>query len=119
MGACTFSQSVIVQGNMRDAYQKACEESREYSGHQDGYSGDIQTTRGFKDLSSKAPRYGTKAFSAFEDKVLDDELYGVRKWEYAGGVEIKGSALKYMKERFGYKGKRGVRAFYFFGWGAE
>ena len=31
-------------------------------------------------------------------------------------VEVKGSILKKLKERWGFKGKRGIKAFYFFGW---
>jgi hypothetical protein len=119
MGACTFRDIQIVKGDVREAYRAANKEARDYNGHQEGYSGDIQTTWGFNLLTEKAPRFGTKAFNAWEGEVIDDEKYGVEKWGLAGAVEIKGAKLKELKERRGLKGRKGLRAFYFFGWGAE
>lgn len=120
MGACTFYTGVIlVKGNMREAYNEACEEARYENGHQQGYSGDIQTTRGFVDLTKQAPRFDTKAFYKWEDNIIDNDSYGVCKWGNAAGIEITGAKLKQIKERRGLKGRKGWRAFYFFGWGAE
>ncbi len=117
MGACNFSNLVVIKGDARDAYREANEEMRDYNGHQEGYSGDIQTTEGFYDMTHLAPKYGTKAFDKWEDKQLDGDR--IEKWGACGCVEIKSPAmLKRLKESNGYKGKKGVRAFYFFGWGA-
>ena len=113
MGATTFSNLEIVKGNASDAYNQACDEMNDYNGHQEGYSGDIQTTDGFY-MARNAPRYGTKAFNNWEDKELDK----IDKWGSCCCVEITGANLKRLKERRGLKGKKGYRAFYFFGWGA-
>lgn len=118
MGACNFSDLKLIKGNARDAYNELCEDARYENGHQQGYSGDIQTTSGFRDLTSLAPRYGTKAFNKWEDDCLSDDRY-VEKRGNAGCIEIKGAALKRLKERRGLKGRKGYRAFYFFGWAAE
>ena len=119
MGACVFSELVVVKGDAREAYNTACEEANYENGHQQGYSGDIQTTSGFRDLTNRAPRYGTKAFREWEDDVLDNDKFGVEKRGYAACIEIKGTKLKTLKERNGMKGRKGIRAFYFFGWAAE
>jgi hypothetical protein len=113
MGSCNFSNTVLVKGGSSEAYNQACKEAREYNGHQDGYSGDIQTTCGFTDKTSTAPKYGTKAFEKWEDEMLDK--LGKRECVC---VEITGTKLKKLKSRR-YKGKRGIRGFYFFGWAAE
>ena len=47
MGACNFDNLVVIKGTARDAYREANEEMNDYNGHQEGYSGDIQTTSGF------------------------------------------------------------------------
>jgi hypothetical protein len=118
MGAVDFSVVSVVPGDDRDAFIKAREEAREYNGHQDGYSGDIQTVSGYR-MFFDAPRFGTKAFRDWEDDILMNEKFGIEKRGAAGCVEIKGVKLKEIKKRHGMKGKRGVRAFYFFGWAAE
>jgi hypothetical protein len=118
MGACTFGDVTLVRGDAREAYNTLCEEYAYENGHRQGYSGDIQTTSGFRDLTSIAPKYNTKAFWAWEEDCIDNDKY-VEKWGNAGCIEIKGTALKKMKERSGLKGKKGYRAFYFFGWAAE
>jgi hypothetical protein len=118
MGATNFSNVVVVQGSDRDAFNKAREDAYEYNGDQEGYSGDIQTVHGYRMLPD-APRYGTKAFNKYEEDVLINEKFGIEKRGVAGCVEIKGSELKRLKKGYGISGKRGVKAFYFFGWGAE
>jgi hypothetical protein len=112
MGACTFGNVVVTKGNSSKAYNEICDEMKDYNGHQEGYSGDIQTTDGFY-TARETPRYGTKAFNKWEDEQLDK----LNKRECLC-VEIKSpSELKRLKgDR--WKGKRGVRAFYFFGWAA-
>lgn len=119
MGAVTFSDRIFVKGDDNDAYRKACDEANAYNGHQEGYSGDIQTTYGFINLTSKAPRFGTKAFNKWRDDVIENDKFGVTKRGNAACVEITGKKFKEMKESRGLKGKKGFRAFYFFGWGAE
>ena len=98
MGACDFSNLEVVKGNSSDAYNSACEEMRDYNGHQEGYSGDIQTVDGFYEVKD-APRYGTKAFDKWENKQYDS----IGKRECLC-VEITGATLKSLKERKGLKG---------------
>jgi len=118
MGSCTFNDYTIVKGNARDAYNDLCEDARYENGHQQGYSGDIQTTTGWRDLTDVAPRYGTKAFDKWENDCLDNDKY-VEKGGDAGCVEITGTAFKKLKERRGLKGRKGYKAFYFFGWARD
>ena len=109
MGACTFSNGIVIKGTMRDAYTQLVEEANAYNGHQDGYSGDIQTSYGFLEPNTH-PKYNTKAFWDWSDKRIDNMSKGD-----CIGIEIKNKAeLKKLKGRR-WKGKRGVRAFYFFG----
>ena len=112
MGACDFSNLEVVKGDASDAYNEACEEMNAYNGHQEGYSGDIQTTHGFY-MAKGNPRYGTKAFNKWEEKQLNE----LDKRECLC-VEITGANLKRLKERRGLKGRKGYRAFYFFGMAA-
>jgi len=112
MGACDFSNLVVTKGSAKDAYKEANEEMRDYNGHQEGYSGDIQTTHGFR-MAFGNPKYGTKAFDKWEDEML----YKLDKRDCLC-VEIKSpSQLKRLKGSR-WKGKKGVRAFYFFGMAA-
>ena len=112
MGACVFSDLVVIKGDARDAFYEAVEEANDYNGHQEGYSGDIQTVSGYR-MVKDFPRYGTKKFQEWEDKMLD----GMGKRDCVC-IELTGTALQKVKPRR-FKGKRGVRAFYFFGWGAD
>lgn len=109
MGACDFDNIEVVKGNSRDAYNQAVEEMNDYNGHQEGYSGDIQTSNGFS-MAHVSPRYGTKAFDKWEQSKLEDMEKGDCLC-----VEVVGTNLKKMKERRGLKGRKGYRAFYFFG----
>ena len=54
MGACNFSDTQVVKGDSNVAYAQAVEEARSYNGHQDGYSGDIQTCNGFYNKTKSA-----------------------------------------------------------------
>ena len=112
MGAEIFSQLIVAKGTARDAITKARQESNDYNGHQDGYSGDIQTCDEFTE-AYKHPRYGTKAFYAWEEKQLDN--MDKRECKY---VVINGAVGKRIKENYGYKGRKGLIVVYFFGWGA-
>ena len=49
MGACPF-QTVGYGETAKEAYRNACEDANAENGHQDGYSGDIQTTQGFREV---------------------------------------------------------------------
>lgn len=54
MGAC----SIVVRArgkNMKEAFRNAVEEANDYYGHQEGYSGAINTCHLIKDVSSKRP----------------------------------------------------------------
>ena len=117
MGATNFSHIQVGRGGARELYREAVEEALYEDGH-DPYNGTISTTRGFKNLTSTAPRFGTKAFNKWEDDVIENDKFGIEKWGPAACIEIKGASLKKLKERYGYKGKRGIKAFYFFGWAA-
>ena len=112
MGACDFSNLRVTKGNASKAYSEACEDMRDYNGHQEGYSGDIQTTHGFR-MRSDNPRYGTKAFQKWEDKILDN----LDKRECVC-VEVTGAVATRIKHRRGWKGRKGLRVFYFFGMAA-
>ena len=108
MGAQNFGTSIIGKYDAWEAYCAAVEDAQWEYGHC-GYNGTISTTNDFN-LRTDNPRYGTKAFWKWEDEILEN--CGKRR---CFAVEIKGKTLKTMKERYGWVGKRGVRAFYFFG----
>tara|TARA_R110002153_G_scaffold38297_9_gene111337 strand:+ start:5381 stop:5722 length:342 start_codon:yes stop_codon:yes gene_type:complete len=113
MGACTFETTEIGRyKNANEAYSEAVEEAFYEEGH-DSYNGTISTTDGFRELDTHH-RYGSKAWNIWVEKLLDQ----LDKRDCVC-YEIKGTALKKMKERRGYKGKRNVKAYYFFGWAAE
>jgi hypothetical protein len=121
MGAHNFSHTYMGKATPREAHSDLVEEALYESGH-DPYNGTISTTEGCTDLTNKAPRYGTKAFDKFEDKVLNNgSEYGVEKWQNCGVVEISKNTklFKDMKARRGLQGRKGIRAYYFFGWAAS
>ena len=49
MGACPF-QTVGYDDTAKEAYRNAVENAGAENGHQDGYSGDVQTTQGFEEV---------------------------------------------------------------------
>tara|TARA_R110000850_G_scaffold12595_1_gene42179 strand:- start:387 stop:728 length:342 start_codon:yes stop_codon:yes gene_type:complete len=112
MGATNFDNLAVGRyKNASDAYNDLVEEAEYECGH-DPYNGTISTTNGFK-TSNDNPRYGTKSFDKWEEKMIDD----MDKYECIC-VEITGAVLKRLKERHGYKGNKGIKAFYFLGWAA-
>lgn len=114
MGAHTFSTTIIGKfRTSRDAYREACREANDVNGHQDGYSGDIQTTSGSR-FYKDAPRYGTAKYWKWVDEMIEKNHQDGRG--NCGCVEIKGGELKELKKRNGYVGKQGVKAFHFFGY---
>lgn len=115
MGATNFGTIQIGRFNsFQDAYSKAVDEARSYYGDQDGYNGSISTTRGAK-LATDSPKYNTKSFIKYEDKKLET----LQKYGHCLAVEIKGKDLNILKKQRGLQGKKGIKAFYFFGWAAE
>ena len=97
--------------NAREAYNQLVKEEIYEHGH-DGYNGTISTSEGFR-IRTDHPRYGTKKWNKFYDKTLDGTKFD--RWNC---IEIKGSLLKQFKEHWGYKGKRNIKAFVFWGWAA-
>ena len=109
MGQVAFENEIVIKGDARAAYRQACEEMSDENGHRDGYSGDIQTSHGF-DIKSDHPRYGTAAFDKWQQKHHDKMDKGD-----CICIEIKGAMLKRAKGNGYWKGKKGVRGFFFFG----
>ena len=89
------------------------EEARNNNGHQDGYSGDIQTVSGYHKVRDY-PRFGSKKFTDW----LDERVENLDK-NHCEYIEITGSQLIKLKETNGLKGKKGYRAFLFYGMGAS
>jgi hypothetical protein len=117
MGATSFGDTIIGRyKHAGEAYDELVEEALYEKGH-DSYNGTISTTQGVIDKTNDAPRYGTKAFNVWEDKAFDNGI--CNKWGNAIAIEIKGATFKRMKERRGWKGKKGIKAFYMFGIAAE
>jgi len=65
-------------------------------------------------MITEHPRYGTKKFWKFVDKTMDGTKFSA--WNC---IEIKGAILKAIKEKEGYKGKRNIKAFFFWGLAAS
>ena len=95
MGASNFIDEAT--GNTaQKAYDNAREEARDRNGHQDGYSGDIQTTSGFKMVTLKPGQ----EFEDLEDEVLDNGR-DFPKWGNCACLDL------------------GKGLYRFFGWAAE
>ena len=119
MGAWDFNVTKIAK-TPKVAYNEAVEGAEYEHGH-DGYNGTISTTAEYY-FFDKQPRWWTKKFDDWEDKILEEGCNGkrglVQKWGACGCVEVKGKAAKEIKEVNGLKGKRGLKVWYFFGWAA-
>jgi len=86
MGAVDF-QTKASGKSAREAYKNAVEEANAYSGHQDGYSGDIQTTEGFRHVPSpEAPTLGERLRHA-------RKLAGLKQSEAAEAMRISTTTL--------------------------
>ena len=94
------------------AYKSAVDDAEDQYGW-DAYNGTISTSDGFKIITNH-PRFGTQAFEKFEDKTIVGT-----KWKKWNCIELKGAILKRIKEEEGYKGKRNIKAFYFWGLAAS
>lgn len=108
MGAIQFGNIGIAK-SAADAYDELVEEAEYENGH-DPYNGTISTTYGCRKLTGN-PRYGTKAFEKWEDKLYDNLDKGDCVY-----VEITGAVATRIKQRNGLKGRKGLKVFYFFGW---
>lgn len=84
MGASDFTTRPIKAKTVAEAHRIALEEARDENGHRDGYSGDIQTTRGYVVVT---PNEG-ESVRAMIDRLIDDPgRTGIDKWAKAGAVE--------------------------------
>ena len=116
MGASSFVKVTVGKyANAQEAYRALCEQARHEFGNRE-CNGTISTTNGFRDLTYKAPRYGSKAWHDF----VEDQIEATEKWGPCVCVQLTGTALKQLKLEAGIKeGERGNRAFVFLGWVAE
>ena len=113
MGACNIEVTKIgVYRNANEAYRQACDEADEEYGHQQGYSGAINSTHGIR-RAQGYPRYGTKVFYSWYEKVLDEMETGDLIY-----IELtKGQLKKFNAPHL--KGKRNVKGYVFLGWARE
>ena len=144
MGACEYGTYGF--GKTADeAYRSACDEARRENGHQEGYSGDIQTSCGFKMGSTDGLRWTSFMKKMNELSVANytrrDEFISEAKrtkaeakWSSAKihfrdmvkladekhgpalCVEVTGKVATDMKlDRFGKGNGHGMKVFYFTG----
>jgi hypothetical protein len=107
MGAVDFS--IIGFGkDVYEAYRTACEEAEEEYGHQEGYSGQINSTTSLL-FDRTELRYGTKIYSKYIDKQLKD---CPKRTCYA--VEIKNKAAVDLKKKYGLT-RSHKKVYHFFG----
>jgi hypothetical protein len=106
MGASTF-ENIGFGSDVKDAFYNAKEEARSRNGHQEGYSGDVQTKSEFVllDVGRKNQR-----------TVINEYIDSTSSDDPAGAIVLKGEAAKLAKERLGFKNKRG-KVVLFVGWG--
>lgn len=140
MGATSFE----IRGfgkTIKEAYNQTIEELDEEIGHQDGYSGNLNSARGYREIFApegiKPMTYvnwietaSETLYDGIEDsekqrimKVIPEAYHGRvlsyakiydDKYGKALGIELKGKEAKEYRERNGLKGKRG-KVYYFFG----
>lgn len=109
MGANNFNKTMIGKFETAGtAYRLAKEEAQYEFGH-DNYNGSISTCN-FFELVKDHPRYNTKDFWSWVDAKKE-------KFEKRDciAVEITGTSFTKMKNEAGLHGKRGIKAFLFFG----
>jgi hypothetical protein len=113
MGTSNFGNMAVGRfKSASEAYNTLVEDALYEYGH-DSYNGTISTTGGFI-MEKDFPRYESKAFYKWQDKTIEK----AQKWGECICIELTGATLKRLKESRGYKGKKGIRAYYFFGWSA-
>jgi hypothetical protein len=112
MGATNFETTAFGK-TVEEAYIHACDEASFEHGHQDGYSGDIQTTRGFILITPKPRRQTWQVVEEYLD-LMDGP---VQKWGQCGAIILKGKEAKEYRETHHLVGSKGV-VVTFFGWAA-
>jgi hypothetical protein len=75
MGAQDFYQTVWREPDVAKAYRHANDVARQYRGHQDGYTGDIQTTDGWE-VRSRTPMTEQEASDFTEEDIDNAEKRG-------------------------------------------
>ena len=111
MGGTTFTSIVIGKHTPQQAFRVAVEQARHEYGHRP-YTGTISEKGDFIMVDA-----GRRDPYRVADELIDDENHPVYdKWGPAGCIEFQGKRKKELAERAGMKGKKGVRAFMFFGW---
>ena len=96
----------------REAYNELVEDAERKYGD-NGYNGTISTSNGIK-MVTDYPRYGTKKFWKFVDNTMDGTKFS--RWNC---IEFKGATLKRIKEESNHKGKKNIKAFFFWGLAAS
>lgn len=110
MGAQSVYETVCIHGKMSDAYRQAKDEAREEYGHQQGYSGTIQDVEFPTEYKSKLARFNSRKFFEQIENILEDTPK--RDCWY---IQLSGAAAKRVKEAHGYKNRKGINVYYFFG----
>jgi hypothetical protein len=82
MGSQVF-QNYSRGKNVQDAYNRAVERAEEEYGHQEGYSGEINSSAGFRDVTKE-----WKASKKSIDKFIQDELERLTKHQGAQAICI-------------------------------
>ena len=116
MGACNFENLTIDRyKDANEAFVKLVKDAQYYHGH-GGYTGTIAEKGSFV-MITPPPRKNPYKF-AYE--LIDNGDHRVNdKWGPAGCIELKGKWLKELREKNNLKGKRGIKAFLFFGWASS
>jgi anthranilate/para-aminobenzoate synthase component I len=110
MGATNYENLYIGKGTPSEAFRELVEDAREYEGHQEGYSGDIQTAYGFEMIDTKF-QFSKKTFYDWVDKLQERMDKGDCYCYELTKHEVNRNKSKR------WKGKKGVRGYYFFGLG--
>ena len=140
MGASHFERQGFGK-TIKEAYNQTCEELDDEIGHQDGYSGNLNSTRGYREIFApegvkpmKYVQWIETAAETLYDGIEPDkkrrimkaipEAYHGRVLSYAKiyddkygnalGIKLTGKAAKEYREHNGLKGKKGS-VYHFFG----
>jgi hypothetical protein len=108
MGASTFTDMSFGK-TVEEAFQNAKDDARQYRGHQEGYSGDIQTKHSFRIIE-----IGRKDRKTVVNELLESGEISEKDGP-AGAIILKGEDAKKFRECTGKVGKKGVVVL-FFGW---
>lgn len=77
MGAELISRTVRAK-NIQDAWNKIVEDANDYSGHQEGYSGDFNSCTFEKDVTSKLKEMSQEKL----DDYIEEQIYRGYAWGY-------------------------------------